>query len=175
MSKLSRESAYQENNWSQREPCSVNVLCQYTNGFHCLPTEQGPEVELHSCPFTTGLSAPVTGSSQNSCTQLPQGWQGLRKVQTGDIEVGCGSSYCWSVQDSKRRTKFKSRLKYCKIMGCSHKIISWSSKNPMRLIDSLFSAMAGWKVMNLDNLSKLVLHLILNQEMDPFFGSLWSR
>lgn len=124
VSKLSRESAYQENNWSQREPCSVNVLCQYTNGFHCLPTEQGPEVELHSCPFTTGLSTPITGSSENSCTQLPRGCQGFRQVQTGDAEVGYGSSYCWSVQDSKRRTTFKSRLKYCKIMGCSHKIIS---------------------------------------------------
>lgn len=42
----------------------------------------------------------------------------------------------------------------------------------MRLIDSLFSAMAEWKVMNLDILSRLVLNLILNQEMDPFFGSL---
>lgn len=33
--------------------------------------------------------------------------------------------------------------------------------------DFLFSAMAGWKVMNLDILARLVFSLILNQEMDP--------
>lgn len=42
----------------------------------------------------------------------------------------------------------------------------------MRLINSLFSATAGCKVMNLDTLPKLVFNLILNQEMGPFFGSL---
>lgn len=38
--RLSRKRAYQENNLSQREPCAVKLLCQYTNDFHCLPTEE---------------------------------------------------------------------------------------------------------------------------------------
>lgn len=38
----------------------------------------------------------------------------------------------------------------------------------MRLIDFLFSAVAGWKVMNLDILGRSVFSLIPNQEMDPF-------
>lgn len=44
-SRLNRESAYQENNQNQREPGSVNLLCQYTNAF-LLSREA--EAELHS-------------------------------------------------------------------------------------------------------------------------------
>lgn len=68
---------------------------------------------------------------------------------------------------SKRGRKFKCSLKYSKVMRCSHKILSKSSKNLMRLIDFLFYAMAEWKVLNLD-IARLVFNLILHQEMNRF-------
>lgn len=37
---LSRKRVYQENNLNKTEPCTVNLPCQYSNYFHCLPTEE---------------------------------------------------------------------------------------------------------------------------------------
>ena len=115
---------------NQREPCSVNLLCQYTNDCHCLPAEErvGYPPLMWSCTLLSFHDRVKYSNYWILTEQLHAASSGLPGTQA---DIGRRHrGWVWVqlplvLKDhSKRGRKFKSSLKYGKVMRCSQKILS---------------------------------------------------
>lgn len=115
---------------TEREPCTVILPCQYSNDFHGLPTEErvGYLPLMWSCtPSSFHDSVKyssywiLTEQGHKAFSGLPGTQADLGRRHTGWLRVQLRPVL---KDDSKRGRKFKSSLKYSKVMRCPHKILS---------------------------------------------------